>query len=69
MPTLWPFKPNGVVLERLEWMTDALESSSGVEQRIALRRVHLVPQAAPFKIFRQSLQPLRALVQRGDMPA
>lgn len=33
MPTLWPFRPNGSVLERLEWQTDVLEGDDGTEQR------------------------------------
>lgn len=37
MPTLWPYPARGVITERLEWLTDVLEASSGVEQRVALR--------------------------------
>lgn len=37
MPTLWPYPPDGVVTEALEWQTDVLEADSGVEQRIQLR--------------------------------
>ena len=33
MSVLWPYRPNGAVLERLEWLTDVLESDNGTEQR------------------------------------
>lgn len=41
MPTLFPFRPNGAVLERLEWQTDVLEADNGTEQR---RRVREYPR-------------------------
>lgn len=35
--TPWLWRPDGPVLERLEWMTDVVPSYSGREQRVALR--------------------------------
>lgn len=37
MPALWPYPARGVTTERLEWLTDVIESTSGVEQRFRLR--------------------------------
>lgn len=37
MPTLWPYPARGTITERLGWLTDVMEASSGVEQRHAIR--------------------------------